>query len=359
MKKILFLAALFVLPSAAQAGFSLKDSTGQTVTSAPAVTSSVPRRVKPPMPKQSLEIINERYVPEDIKQKYKMGDDYFEMTNDKKASVEPVVITPPAVKTRKKTLEIISGPPPVIPSQNVEIAALPPADTPQAMPEPVPLASKPALVVEGKPPEPVAPVAPPKPVIPVPTERIDTFRARKGELLKDVLKRWSDREQTDFIWTAAESPKVSKEFSYIGEFDDAVAGLMKQDSGSLKMKFSDDVGPTPNIAPNPPVMASSDMHVPEEAVEPAPKGKTWFATDGASLQAVLQAWAETEGATLIWQADNAFAVPKTFNEKGGFEDAVADVLTQYENKPVRPVGQLYKNPVSGEKVLVIKTDTAG
>lgn len=361
MKRFLLLTALVMVPASAQAGFSLKDITGNTTSTTeaapvtkPAATSA-PRRVKPPMPKQSLVILNERYVPEDIKQKYKMGDDYFEMTNDKKA-VEPIVITAPNAKTdskKKKTLEIISGPPPVIPSQ--DIAALPPAQMPQSMPEPVPLTSKPALVVEGKPPVPVAPLAP---VIPVPVERIDTFRARQGELLKDVLKRWSDREQAEFIWTAAESPKVSKEFSYVGNFTDAVAGLMKQDSGALKMKFSDDIGPTPNMSESIP-MASDDMRVPEKDVMAGESPKKWFATNGASLEAVFRAWAETEGATLIWQADNQFAVPKSFNEKGGFEDAVATVLTQYENKKVRPVGQLYKNPVSGEKVLVIKTDNAG
>ena len=347
MKIFALLAICLLVPVSAQAGFSLKDITGNTVSStnppaaAPAKTTSIPRRVKPPMPQAkapALQVLNERYVPEDIKKKYKMGDDYFEMTNDKAA--ETPIVVKPAAKT-KKTLEIISGPPPVIPSETVA-----------AIPEPVPLTSKPALVVEGAP----KPPAPPVPsAIPVPAERIDTWRARKGELLKDVLKRWSDREQTDFIWTAAESPKVSKEFSYLGNFNGAVAGLMNQDSGTLKMKFADDVGPAVAEQSTP----VDDMRTPEKETVNGVTGKTWFATNGAGLEAVLRAWAETEGATLIWQADNDFAVPKSFNDKGSFEEAVARVLSAYESKKVRPVGQLYKNPATGEKVLVIKTDKAG
>ncbi|PZP55751.1 MAG: hypothetical protein DI586_05865 [Micavibrio aeruginosavorus] len=342
MKKVLTTLVLLLIPASAQAGFSLKDITGkvtsdQPAVSSPAPVSKAPRRVKP-MLKPSLEIVNERYVPDDIKAKYKMGDGYFEMTDKKPAA--------PIIVTRKKTLEIIDGPPPVVPNKGIETAALPPVQEPKAMPEPVPLQSKPALVVEGK------PSPPPVPVVPVPVERIDTWRARQGELLKDVLARWADREQTEFIWTAAESPKVSKEFSYVGKFDGAVTRLMAQDAGTLKTKFADDVPEVPAA----PLPLADDMRV----AEPKPlEQKSWFGTSGASLQAVLHAWAESEGATLVWQSSDNFALPQTYNEKSSFEDAVGQILSQYEKKSVRPVGQLYKNPVSGEKVLVIKTDDAG
>lgn len=342
MKRFLTTLALLLIPVSAQAGFSLKDITGKVTSdqpaispSAPAPVSKAPRRVKP-MIKPSLEIMNERYVPDDIKAKYKMGDDYFEMTEKKQPA--------PIVVTKKKALEIIDGPPPSsVAKKDIEVASLP---------EPVPLASKPALVVEG---EPTLPPVPKIPVVAVPVERIDTWRARQGELLKDVLARWADREQTEFIWTAAESPKVSKEFSYIGKFDGAVAGLMAQDSGTLKSKFTDDV---PDM--NAPVSLADDMRLEAPRPEVQPDAtKPWFGTSGASLQAVLHAWAESEGATLVWQSSDNFALPQTYSDKGSFEDAVGEILSQYESKNVRPVGQLYKNPISGEKVLVIRTDNAG
>ncbi len=339
MKKIFATLALLLIPVSAQAGFSLKDITGKVTSdqpavspSAPAPVSKAPRRVKP-MTKPSLQIMNERYVPDDVKAKYKMGDDYFEMTEKKQPA--------PIVVTKKKALEIIDGPPPSsMAKKDIEISSLP---------EPVPLASKPALVVEGK------PVPPAAPVMAVPAERIDTWRARQGELLKDVLARWADREQTEFIWTAAESPKVSKEFSYIGKFDGAVAGLMAQDSGTLKSKFTDDMHDM-----NTPVVLADDMRMEAPRPEVQPDAtKPWFGTSGASLQAVLHAWAESEGATLVWQSSDNFALPQTYSDKSSFEDAVGQILSQYDSKSVRPVGQLYKNPISGEKVLVIRTDNAG
>lgn len=255
----------------------------------------------------------------------------------------------PIIVTKKKSLEIIDGPPPVsLEKKEIQNVPLPPAQELKAMPEPVPLESKPALIVEGK------PVPPPVPTIPVPAERIDTWRARQGELLKDVLARWADREQTDFIWTAAESPKISKEFSYVGKFNEAVTKLMAQDSGTLKMKFEDDM---PEMTAS--IAALADDAQVAEPLSDAPDNKSWFGTSGASLQAVLHAWAESEGATLVWQSSNNFALPQTYNEKGSFEHAVGEILSRYETKSLRPVGQLYKNPVSGEKVLVIKTDKAG
>lgn len=315
MKKILILA-LCLIPLSAKADFSFdglkaKTNVQNKETGAKPVAKATARSKMRP----SLEIINDRYVPDDIKKKYKMGDDYFEMTSPKEKP--PIIVeksaTPPA--------------PPLV----SEVAPVK---------EAAPLPSQKVLIVEG---------APKPKAIPVPETRQETWRARKGELLKDILKRWSDREGKDFVWSAAESPKISKEFSFVGTYEDAVARLMKQDAGTLKMKFADDLPP----AEAPPVIAEAPP------VPNAAPPKNWFATKDAPLKTVLQAWATMEGATLVWQADEDFMVSRPVNQKTSFESAVSDVLTQYDGKKTRPVGQLYKNPVSGEKVLVIKTDIAG
>lgn len=315
MKKVIILAALLLLPLSAQADFSLKSS--EVVK-----TVSIPRQKMRP----SLEIINERYVPGDVKQKYNMTDDYVEMTDVKPN--DPIIVEPPpvAVSQKKKRLEIIGGPPPIL--------------------TPVVPSEKAPEVISAK------PEATPKPV-PVPTERVETWRARKGEGLKDVLKRWSERSGVDFTWTAAESPKITKEFSHVGTFETAVNQLMKQDSGPLKMKFSEGDGSAPLPVSTPMPLTKKEAEAPQFS---AVSGKTWFASSGATLQGVLHAWTESEGASLVWQADQAFAVTDSINEKGSFEAAVETLLSKYETKAVRPVGQLYRNPVSGEKVLVIKTD---
>ncbi len=391
MKKFLLITTMLVLPQAAFAGFALKDSAGQTmVIKSPDARAGAAPALSRSNKRPALEVINERYIPDELKKKYSMGDDYYTMTRAPTAPVieknaAPVELAAIPDAPKKKRLEIISGKPPV-------------AIAPAPQPQPQPQAEVAAAPVPVAPPEPAVERAPPKelivesavPPVPVPAERITSYRARKGENLKDILKRWSEREGTDFVWTAAESPKVSKDFSYVGNFEDAVTKIMAQDSGTLKMKFSDDLD-LPGQAPPPtsaeiaaapaaepvsiqPILPpipehapysgpeADDMRVPEAVVNAQPataSGKTWFAADGGSLKDALQRWAEAEGASLIWQADSQYPVKKTVNGKGAFEDAVADVLTQYDDQKVRPVGQLYKNPISGEKVLVIKTDRAG
>jgi hypothetical protein len=84
----------------------------------------------------------------------------------------------------------------------------------------------------------------------------------------------------------------------------------------------------------------------------------WTAAEGASLQDVLQTWSNNEGADLIWQAQGAYALKKPVNQAGYFEDAVFQILSQYDNDRTRPVGQLYTDPATGHKTLVVRTDTA-
>lgn len=325
MKKILIVLLMTsALPQAAYAGFSLKDLTGQTVTekAAPAKPAAPTARHQK---KPALEIVNERYVPESVRQKYKMGDDYFEMTEPKTA---PIIVQPQGKVAEQAPV-----------SEPVEIANIPPAEP---LIKTIPAAPK-ALVVE-------APAKPAPPVIPVPEERQDTWRARKGEKLKEVLKRWSERAGIEFAWTAAESPVIKSEFSYVGTFQEATKRLMDKNAGQLKMKFADEVPP-----PAEPVLpVAQAAPVPADPV----KTQSWTAGKGAPLETVLRAWAESEGASLVWDTDENFAVRAPVNQNGNFEEAVTDVLTQFDALKTRPIGQLYKNPVSGEKVLVIRADKA-
>ena len=319
MKKLVLVLLMTVsVPDMAFAGFSLKDGTGQVVAEKP-VAAPTGRVHKTP----ALEIVNERYVPESVRQKYKMGDDYFEMTEPKTA---PIIVQPEGKAVEKAPV-----------SEPVEIANIPPA---QPLIKTIPAAPR-ALVVEA-PPKPVAPV------IPVPEERQDTWRARKGEKLKEVLKRWSDRADTEFAWTAAESPVIKSEFSYVGTFQEATKRLMDKNAGQLKMKFADDIAPPPAI----------ETALPVAQPVPPVKTQSWTAGKGAPLETVLRAWAESEGASLVWDTDENFAVRAPVNQNGDFEEAVTGVLTQFDALKTRPVGQLYKNPVSGEKVLVIRADKA-
>ncbi len=82
--------------------------------------------------------------------------------------------------------------------------------------------------------------------------------------------------------------------------------------------------------------------------------KRWRALTGASLQQVMKAWAEESGTNLIWMSSTDFAVKYSVNKNADYGQAVADLLGQYTFEPVRPLGQLYQDPQTGQRTLVIR-----
>ena len=419
MKKSLLIAALLCTTQPAYAGFAVIDSAAQAQNMQPAAgenavlpsrlqsqpSSQMPSsqmnvsRITRSNARPSLEIINERFIPADIEKKYAAENNPVPVPAVPLIAEEGLMTTPEAApapeKTAIRTMVVTSPDAPKAP-EAMEIAAAP-----------VPLAAMPAsttgkaLIVEDK---------IKKPVIPVPPERYETWRARKGEFLRDVLKRWSERSQTEFMWSAAESPKIADDFSFIGPFEQAASKLMEKNPSQLNMKFEGDTASVPlqtavePMAGNPTVTPSVSLEA--NALPPAeetviqtasvnedfapmtspsynpmvitndaaddmsamvPTGndakssetKSFYAAKGSSLKDVLESWAETENARLIWQTGDNFTVNKSINAKDGYESALSQMLESFDKQSVRPVGQLYKNPVTNEKVLVIRTDKAG
>lgn len=82
--------------------------------------------------------------------------------------------------------------------------------------------------------------------------------------------------------------------------------------------------------------------------------KRWRALTGASLQQVMKAWAEESGTNLIWMSSNDFAVKYSVNKNADYGQAVADLLGQYTFEHVRPMGQLYQDPQTGQRTLVVR-----
>lgn len=133
---------------------------------------------------------------------------------------------------------------------------------------------KPRLVVEGTKPMPIisaqassikwAPANAPKPAY-----IVDSFRARKGESLRDVLRRWAERAGIDLVWTMPTDITLEKDFSYVGKFETALNGLIAAypESG-LKTTFVAQ-GPAVDMAPKPYVAESAPPAIPPEPVATA------------------------------------------------------------------------------------------
>ncbi len=57
-------------------------------------------------------------------------------------------------------------------------------------------------------------------------QTVETYRARTGERLRDVLRRWADRGGIDLVWNMPGDVVLDKDFSHVGAFKDALKGLV-------------------------------------------------------------------------------------------------------------------------------------
>jgi Toxin co-regulated pilus biosynthesis protein Q len=307
-----FFGLAILLSGTGYAGFSENNSVRVSEPVSPSVSPS--KSIKSEKQK-ALQIFNDRYVPESTQKKYKLDDKWFEG----KSPSEGVIVYSP-----KDILEV----------------------KPNTIAEPV--------VIN------------------------DTWRARKGETIRDVLQRWSERSQIHLMWASPESPILKDGFSFIGKYQDAVNLLIKKEGGeTIHSQYrSEGLDPvmmvpastiTTNTAPlteetapeeekaQQGVSSLTKIFKPAESQEKRPETR-WFGLSGASLAEVIKVWSEDAGVTLIWQAEKNFALQESISQVGHFEDAIFRALSQYDNEPIRPVGQLYQDSKTGKSVLIVKTE---
>lgn len=108
--------------------------------------------------------------------------------------------------------------------------------------------------------------------------------------------------------------------------------------------------------------AATTMPVTPTPVAPAPVAETpirWNANQGDNLREILAKWSIEENVELIWDSEQQYALLSSVKMNASYEKVVAHVLNQFMVAPGlnnRPVGQLYVDPQSGNKVLIIQTD---
>jgi len=118
------------------------------------------------------------------------------------------------------------------------------------------------------------------------------------------------------------------------------------------------VKPAPAPAPVPEVK-SQDIIIPGTTASVTGEGQQmrWRVMKGANLQSILEVWAQSAQARLVWNAGQGFSVPESVVMQGTFEEVVETVLSQYTPGQVRPMGKIYIDPVMKQKVLVIEADS--
>lgn len=274
---------------------------------------------------KALEVFNDRYIPDSVRKKYNLDDNWF----GKNAPLE----TPPAPLT---------PPPPVVS-------------------EPETLSAQPAPVLESK------------------TAIVESWRGRKGENIRDVLQRWSERGSANLMWASPDAPVLQKDFTFVGKFQDAVNALIKAEGGDkIHSQFRSEglnpvmMEPASTVTTNtPPAVKEApqpEAAAPAPAVNPLAKifqpevkkdvrpETRWFALSGAPLAEVMRVWADDAGVQLIWQSERNFAIKESISHVGHFEDAVFKALSQYDAEEIRPVGEMYRDPKTGQPALVVRTE---
>lgn len=345
---LLMTTILAVSPLSAHAGFDFSDN-GQSIDITNVPSQSKPVSYTPPAPVNdagepvkltkasrpesdpsapALQIYNERYIPDSIKKKYKLSDSWY---GDG--------VTTPASPSPGAVASLPASAAPFIEQQPADMAP----------------AGQPLSLTDVK-----------------KYDKLESWRARKGEPVRDIIKRWSQRDGTELMWATPDDPVLPKDFSYVGSLQDAVTALLQASGQQLYTQYRSE-GLTPvmmtpaatvkNTVSMPEPEATQSLGgVPLDIFKPKPDLKgpetRWFALSGASLMEVLQVWSEDANTQLIWQASSNYALKDSVSQVGHFEDAIFKVLSQYDNDELRPVGQLYADPKTGQKVLLIRNDTA-
>lgn len=304
-----------------------------------------------PQTEKTFEVYNDRYVPDSVRKKYNLDENWFGKTQAPVEASQPTPITPNILEVApiKAAMPEVKAP--------VEAPVAPPVEVSAEAP------------VEAK----VTEAIPKR-------EPVESWRGRKGENIRDVLQRWSVRGGTDLMWASPDTPVLQKEFTFIGKFQDAVNALIKAEGGDkIHSQYrSEGMNPvmmapastiTTNTAPalpdevaqpevkkpEPVVNPLAKIFVPEKKVDAKPETR-WFALSGAPLAEVIQVWADDAGVKLVWQSEKSFAVKESISQVGHFEDAVFRAFSQYDSEKIRPVGEIYQDPLSGQKTLLVRTE---
>ena len=171
-----------------------------------------------------------------------------------------------------------------------------------------------------------------------------TSHNQGSSMVEDVY----EEAQSDIQWRAARSTPAVVRPVQIG-----AAELLPVQDGSLP--HSEELAQQhKGVRDN--VIVDVDTRAPRmDVVVPEVK---WRVSSGASLRQTLAEWSLEQGGELVWDVNGEFQVPHDADFSSSYEEAVAGVLHQFSARSgaARPVGELYADPDTGKKVLVIKTD---
>lgn len=105
------------------------------------------------------------------------------------------------------------------------------------------------------------------------------------------------------------------------------------------------------------VTAAAPVAVQDEFLVNEPQAK-WTAKAGDNLKEVIANWSVQENVELVWDTTEKYSVLNNLVHNDSYEKAIAGLLNQYtlQKQSSRPVGQLYIDPDTGEKMLIVQSN---
>lgn len=188
----------------------------------------------------------------------------------------------------------------------------------------------------------------------VPMTESQSWRARKGESVREVLQRWSARVGVNFVWENPNDVMLTQDISYVGDFESAVDEVIhKSTDASLGSQFQE--GAYASSVYSEPVTYSDEFSGRDYTSETFSgySDTRWDVASGSSLRAILEQWSLQNGTKIIWNASQDYKFDKPFFIKGSYEQAVERALDQFSREKRSPFGEIYQDPTSGAPILVV------
>lgn len=212
---------------------------------------------------------------------------------------------------------------------------------------------------------------------------IPTYAAGKGESMKAVLSRWSEKSgrptdvelQRDYFLTRPINVEGDYDLAIsqlIGQFQDIPDAPRVSDEADEAVAASGDLdtgGATGSVKGQAPKsVLRQDKDDEGEALPPQQKAvppaedvvetrlglvSRWEASRNTSLRSALSNWARQSQMQLVWNAGEDLTIPQTIKSTARFEDALEKLLSQYDSAAERPVIQINRDPDSGLMAMIV------
>jgi len=205
----------------------------------------------------------------------------------------------------------------------------------------------------------VQPTAQAAPIVQEPENKdsslqLQTWIAFKGGTVSSALKDWASQAGVNANIDLLNDVTLKEDIRVFGSLDVAVDQLLERTMGTNKpfAMIEDRNGELATIS-------DVDLGVSAQKFsEKSVSTNNWRALQGVDLRKLLKRWSAREGIGFVWIADQSFLVKETLKSETNYNNAVEQLLSQFDSQAVRPVATLNVDPKTNMKTLIVNVLSA-